>query len=296
MHNLEQAIKDMGLTIVASKGHGKTNAMMCIISNIDAIPCVIDFASVHCYNLGSKFTVKFLNKNYLLRKPRININKPLIIDISQTRKPIASEIIRELIKREYYSRVHEVIDNFHNGMEERLLEKPWLIFCLEEANVTIGKFLKSDSDLATAMCVGRNYNLSFIFVSQRLAELNTTLSERTAYLIGRVCGDNNIRKISRLLGISRRKLKFVETLPRGEFLFYNGDRIERLRFPKFNGSRAMIERKIFKKKPKSTSLWQKMKEAFNPNEEEEEPLIGMDEEGETDAIIDGEDLIEEELF
>jgi len=129
------------------------------------------------------------------------------------------------------------------------------------------------------------------------ARENTTLSERTAYLIGKIVGDNNIRKLSRLLGISRRKLKFVETVSRGDFLFYNGDRIERLRFPKFNGSRAMIERKIFKKKPKSTSLWQKMKEAFNPNEEEEQPDIPSvyDDSEDFDSELE-EDLIIEEEF
>ena len=36
-------------------------------------------------------------------------------------------------------------------------------------------------------------------------------------------------------------------------------------------------------------------QGFN-EEEEEEHLIGQDEEGETDAIIEDEDLIEEELF
>jgi hypothetical protein len=87
-------------------------------------------------------------------------------------------------------------------------------------------------------------------------------------------------------------------LPREESVFYNGERIERIKFPKFEGfGRAYeIEREIIDRKPKS--LWQRMKEAFNPNHEEEpeEPLMGMDEEGETDAIIDGEDSIEEELF
>ncbi len=223
MHNLETAIKDYGLTIAASKSHGKTNAMMCILSSIKAIPCVVDFATVHAFNLGSRFTVKFLNEKYLLKKPRINIDRPIIIDISQTRKPQASEIIKELIKNTYYDRVHEVINNFRNGQTERKLNKPWIIFCLEEANPTIGKYLKSDSDLATAMAVGRNYNISFIFVTQRLAELNTALSERTAYLIGKVVGDNNIRKLSRILAIPRNKLKFVETLPKGQFLFYNGN-------------------------------------------------------------------------
>ena len=297
--NLEQAIKQYGLTIVGAKGTGKTNALMVILHNIDAIPCVVDFATVHAFNLGSKFTVKFLNEKYLLRKPRINIDKPIIIDISQTTKPQASEIIRELIKNEYYSRVHEVIDNFKNGMEKRQLNREWLVFCLEEAQTTIGKYLKSDSDLATAMAVGRNYKVGFIFVTQRLSELNTALSERTAYLIGKVVGDNNIRKLSRLLGIPRKKLKFVETLPRGQFLFYNGERIERLEFPKFNGSRASeIKRTIYKKKPKNKNLWQKLKDSFKSEQQEdsEESNIYDLSEKDSDADIEDDALIGEDLF
>lgn len=298
MHNLEQAIKQYGLTIVGSKGCGKTNALMVILRNIDAIPCVVDFATVHAFNLGSKFTVKFLNEKYLLRKPRININKPMIIDISQTTKPQASEIIRELIKNEYYSRVHEVIANFKNGMEKRQLNREWLVFCLEEAQTTIGKFLKSDSDLATAMAVGRNYNLGFIFVTQRLSELNTALSERTAYLIGKVVGDNNIRKLSRLLGIPRKKLKFVETLPRGQFLFHNGERIERLEFPKYNGSRASeIKRTIFKKKPKNKNLWQKLKDSFKSEQPQDDSENSISHEIEQqDATDEDEELADLGFF
>lgn len=265
MDKLCETIRTQGLTIIGSKGCGKTNATMCVIKNLtkNSVVCVVDFATVHAFELGKEFTVKFLNENYLIKKPHVDLDSNIVIDVSQTTKPIASEIIRELIKEQYYNRVKEVIVEFQNGAKERKLYRPWLIFVLEEAQTTIGRFTKEDSDLRTAMAVGRNYKLNFIFILQRLSELDTSLSERSAYLIGRTQGDNNLRKLSNLLGIPRKKLKFVETLQKGEFLFYDGERVEKLKFPLYNGSRVSIESEIIKRKPKN--LWQKLRDAFSAN-------------------------------
>lgn len=300
MDKLCKTIQEMGLTVIGSKGCGKSNAVLCIIKNLtqNSVVCSVDFATVHAFELGKEFTVKFLNENYLIKKPHIDLDSNIIIDISQTTKPIASEIIRELIKAKYYERVKEVITTFQNGSKVRKLYRPWLIFVLEEAQTTIGKFSKEDSDLRTAMAVGRNYRINFIFITQRLSELDTALSERSAYLIGKTQGDNNLRKLSNLLGIPRRKLKFVETLAKGEFLFYNGEGVEKLKFPLYNGSRVSIESEVIKRKPKN--LWQKLKDAFNQPqrqrvlrnltemERDSEELSHEDSEG--DSLFGGGDL------
>ena len=83
MLKLIEAIETTGLTIVSDKGHGKTNALMCIVAsmkNYKHIPILIDYATQHCFKLG--FEVKFLNKNYLIKKPTIKIKNPIIIDVS----------------------------------------------------------------------------------------------------------------------------------------------------------------------------------------------------------------------
>lgn len=264
--NLVKTIQTTGLTVVGSKGCGKTNAVLCIIKELskDSVICDVDFATVHAFELGKDFVVKFLSENYLIHKPHIDLDRNTIIDISQTGKNTASEIIRELIKEQYYSRVKEVITNFKNGDKERKLYEPYLIFVLEEAQTTIGRFTKEDSDLRTAMAVGRNYKINFIFITQRLGELDTALSERSAYLIGNTKGDNNLRKLSNLLGIPRKKLKFVETLAKGEFLFYDGERVEKIKFPLHNGERVSIESEIIKRKPRNS--WQRFRDWFKPRQ------------------------------
>lgn len=121
-----ETVRTQGLTIIGSKGCGKSNATMVIIKNLtkDSVVCVVDFATVHAFELGKEFSVKFLNENYLIKKPHIDLDSNIVIDVSQTTKPIASEIIRELIKAKYYERVKEVIANFQNGAKERKLYQP----------------------------------------------------------------------------------------------------------------------------------------------------------------------------
>jgi len=267
MSKLRESVKKEGLTVVASKGHGKTNTLMCVVSELngEGIPIIIDYTSQHCFKLP--FEVKFLNESYW-RKPRIEINKPIILDFSQTTKELAGEILRDIIKKEYLKRVKIVIEGFREGKdrEEILKGFKWLVFCLEEAQDLIGRYLKSDDDLATAMNCGRNYKITFVYLTQRLADLATSLVERCSYLIGKQTSDNNLRKISRILGISRKKLKFIETLPKGSFIFYNGERVERLDFPKFLGfGRAYeVKRTIIKRKSPKESLWARLKDSFKP--------------------------------
>ena len=129
----------------------------------------------------------------------------------------------DIIKKEYYRRVQKVIRGFRRGKtREQILERMhWLIFAIEESQDVMGRYLKQDDDLATAMNCGRNYKISF-------------------------CYFNNLRKISRLLGISRKKLKFIEQLKRGEFVFYNGEKIERVEFPLFQGYGSLMKKGLLR--------------------------------------------------
>jgi hypothetical protein len=283
MPKLVKAIKETGLTVIGSKSCGKSNAVKCILKELskDSTVIAIDFATNYAFELGKDFRVKFLNENYLIKKPKIDLTQNLIIDISQTSKNVASQIITELIKSEYYKRVSEVIEGFQSGETERKLYRPFLIFALEETQSVIGSHLKEDNDLKTAMAVGRNYKINFIFITQRLSEIDTALAERSSYLIGKTSGDNNIRKLSNLLGISRRKLKFVETLNKGEFVFYNGERVEKVKFPLFSGHRVTVESEIIKRKQRN--LWQRMKDAFSTDKPDFEKIEFPEEEDYPDS-------------
>jgi len=295
-----KAVRSQGLVLVAAKNHGKTNSLGCIVSNLQGIPVVCDYATQHCFKLGSQFQVRFLNASYW-RVPKIRISKPIILDFSQNAKKQSGKILRDIIKQEYYSRVEKVIQGFRLGKDRKaiLARMPWQIWAIEESQDLIGRYLKQDSDLSTAMACGRNFKISFIYLSQRIADLNTSLVERCAYLIGKQLGDNNLRKVSRILGIGRKKLKFIETLKQGEFIFYNGEKIERVQFPLFQGyGRAYeYERQLVQRKRKG--LWEKMREAFKPRnlnletETDTEPAYN-DLETEEDRDFEEDSELEEE--
>jgi predicted AAA+ superfamily ATPase len=98
MPKLIKAIKETGLTVIGSKSCGKSNAVKCLLKELskDSTVIAIDFATNYAFELGRDFKVKFLNENYLIKKPKIDLTQNLIIDISQTSKNIASQIITEI--------------------------------------------------------------------------------------------------------------------------------------------------------------------------------------------------------
>lgn len=266
---LRKAIRTEGLVLCASKNHGKTNALQVLCSDLNgkAIVVLIDYASQHCFHLEG-YEVKFMNEKYWL-KPNIDIEHNIILDFSQTTKHIAGKIIRDIIKREYLRRVKLVIEGFRQGKtRKQIMSKlPFLIFAVEESSSLIGRYLKSDDNLNTSLTCGRNYRIAFMFLTQRVQSLNAELVEKCSYLIGKQLGSNNLRRISNILGIPRGKLKFVESLPQGEFIFYTGSQIEKVKFPLFegNGRAYEIGRELLMRKKKG--LWQRMKQAFKNNHE-----------------------------
>jgi len=239
MRRLNQASLEQGLVISANKGFGKTNTLQVLLTYQprNVIDVIVDYATQHCFKL--KMQVIFLNKDYLL-KPHLSITNDTILDFSQTTKQVAGSIVRTMIKEEYAKRVQQVITTFRND-EPRQVKYPWFRFWFEESQDLIGRFLGEDDDLKTAMCVGRNFHLSFGFITQRLASLNAELVERSAFLIGRQTGDNNLRKLAMTLGEPRRKLKFIEALDKGDFVFYEGTRLEQIKFPQFKGKGRAYE-------------------------------------------------------
>jgi len=81
-------------------------------------------------------------------------------------------------------------------------------------------------------------------------------------------------------------------LPKGEFIFYNGERIERIKFPKFEGfGRSYeFERTIIKKKRRN--LWQKLKHAFSNNNEKQPDIPSVyDESEDFDSEIEEDGIV-----
>lgn len=239
MKRLNKASLNQGLVISANKQFGKSNSLQILMSHQprDTVDVIVDYASQHCFKL--KFQVVFMKEDYLL-KPHFAIHNDIILDFSQTTKKVAGQIIRVMVKEEFMRRVQDVISLFKKG-EPRIIKRPWFRFWFEESQDLIGRYLGEDDDLKTVMCVGANYKMSFGFITQRLADLNAKLVERSAFLVGRQTGDNNLRKLSSTFGVPRKKLRFIESLKVGEFVFYNGERLEKIQFPLFEGKGRAYE-------------------------------------------------------
>jgi len=83
--------------------------------------------------------------------------------------------------------------------------------------------------------------------------------------------------VSRILGLSRKKVQFIESLARGTFVFYTGERIEKIQFPRFEGYGKAYEVKREIVKRKSRGLWQRLKEAFSKESNDVEEKLAREE-------------------
>lgn len=95
-----------------------------------------------------------------------------------------------------------------------------VVYTIEEAQNILSVIGKYDR-WNTYISQGRNMNISFIFITRRMADISTKASENVvSYMWGRTTGYNDRRRIK---NISNELLyKLVPTLDVGEFIYWNG--------------------------------------------------------------------------
>ena len=151
--------------------------------------------------------------------------------------------------------------DFHNHARMKLLTNGqvvnWIVYIIEEAQNIIGSSaLRSRRNRfwLKAISTGRNIGLSFVFIGQRLSDISTKAVERCqGYLIGKMLGDNDLRK---LRGIAGKELSWlVKDLPTGSFYYYNGQR-HLIQFPKFHSHGQ--PQQYNKPQPKQKGFWAKL--------------------------------------
>jgi len=109
----------------------------------------------------------------------------------------------------------------------------WKVYTLEEAQNSLGSYSLSRETgriWLKMISEGANFNLAYIFIGQRAADISTKALERMqTYWIGRTTGDNNTRKLKGIIGAKAGVEKLgiplhekAKTLKRGEFIFWNG--------------------------------------------------------------------------
>jgi hypothetical protein len=212
-----------GLVICGGRGSGKSNVAKVLMSQIMQkqdmrIQCKItdscanwmfNFEPIRFQHINESTEIPndiyFGENNFLydIELPDVNEIQEFIGMLAQT----DFELQREFKKA-------EVMDS-------------WILYCIEEAQNVLGTYAlsgESGKRWLKLISESRNFNMNFIFIGQRLADISTKAVERCqGYLIGRSSGDNDLKKIERICGKELGVAEVVPKLKVGEFIYYNGE-------------------------------------------------------------------------
>ena len=231
---------DTGLVIVGNPRTGKTNCAKVIASRIirrevlkDLIvnTAIFDSAQNWRHNFES---IPFQEVYAYTQFVHYKLNMLYDVDIADS--DIIMERIGEYVKK--HLRMFRHIKKLNGGKIESGGRKRWMIICIEEAQNIIGTHSlsgKTGKFWLTALSERGNFNTSFIFIGQRLADISTKAIERSSgYLFGRMTGDNDKLKVKRICGVEMGIHKQVGKLKQGEFIYWNGEEQHNLYFERYD--------------------------------------------------------------
>lgn len=157
-------------------------------------------------------------------------NDNILYDFQQDDVDSIMQIVGESVRKDF--RTNRIMK-----MEGEGIIPYWSVYCIEESQNILGSYsLNKDTGKfwLKAISEGRNFNMTYIWITQRLSDVSTKAVERAnGYLFGRILGDNNLLKIRRICGKDSGIHEKVKELGVGEFIYYNGERAWGLRFPKY---------------------------------------------------------------
>ena len=240
-----QEMLDTGIVIAGAKKCGKSNASKVLASEIiknypniqvrifdSCNNWVHGFESVLCQKINDETRYLYTGKRNVLYDIELLDIEKIMGDIGKIVSHDYSE--QRLLKTQ-------------NKMEK------WIIYFIEEAQNVLGTYsLSRDSGKLWVKMVseGRNFNMAFVFIGQRMAEISTKVIERSnGYLLGRCGGDNDKKKIARIVGNAVIETKLendewlrvtgdkiseeVSRLETGEFVYFNGKTGRLIKFPEY---------------------------------------------------------------
>jgi len=123
-------------------------------------------------------------------------------------------------------------------LEER--DRPPYIFFVEEAQMIIprGKLHSASAlELLRLFTVGRNFNMRYVVITPRPADIDTTaISLCGQHYFGMATEENDLRKIRNWVG--KENLAILPRLETGEFLYHSRGLIKRIRTPLYENWRS----------------------------------------------------------
>lgn len=225
------------IIIVATKQHGKTNACMWLMRRLMQSPYhaegkvkTLIFDTV--LNFRFKFDkIPFIDISEVRHLPAI---QDLLVDLPYTdtqlvRKTITEILMEDFVRKRKLKEQFKGIIPFQNLYVVEEMQNVWGSYGMAGSH---GRFaLKIFSECA-------NYGMIIWGITQRCADVSTKALERSEYyLIGKLTGDNDIKKI---IKVTKKNLgEKVKSLKRGEFLFWdeeNPEYVDLLYFPKFKNA------------------------------------------------------------
>jgi hypothetical protein len=244
-----EEILGTGLIIAGAKNCGKSNVSKFITSQIIKRKLPIQ---IKCFDTCANW--KFGYEDIIMQ----TLSEEKALDVVYNGKKHILFDIEYLDPTEIQKQIGYIIqtDFIANRIEKNIYGriKGWKLYVVEEAQTLLNGYSLNKKDgrfWFKAISEGRNFNLSFMFIGQRLADISTKVIERCqGYLFGRMTGDNDKNKIKRICGKDSNIHNKVTSLKQGEFIFYNGRREMLLHAPKYTSN---ISPRLFSP---SRGIWQ----------------------------------------
>jgi len=226
-NDLLREILKTGLICVATKGHGKTNAIKVLTREL----LHRGFANVKVFDLALNWLFDFEQLTYQLLEQDtdiINANNCIYDFTLINNQNMINHAMQHLMKVDFHNKARMKLT-----CDGKIYQ--WLVYVIEEAQNIIGSSAlrgRENGFWLKAISTSRNFGLAYIFIGQRLADISTKAVERCGgYLLGKMTGDNDLRKVKALGGKELREQ--VKQLEVGSFIYYNGNTTQQIDFPLF---------------------------------------------------------------
>ena len=213
-----------GLVVPAIKGHGKSEAGKVITSEIIRnqplkIQCkIFDVAS----NLRWSF-LEGIKCQEITEDTRFfyNGNDHILFDIAMVEDDDKLSFMSKVVRTDYLKQRKKKEIGGGNFDE-------WILYLVEESQLLIGRYSlmkRIGRDVLGTLSIGRNFNMSFVLIGQRLADMSASAVEKCdGYLLGKILGDNDIAKLKRIVGRKSDIMEDVKKLElgKGHFIYFDG--------------------------------------------------------------------------
>jgi len=178
-----------GAFISGSKGSGKTTLAMSLADSLMREGCILKV-----FDISGKWRTKSSIPNLYIpinsTLPNIPLYTSITFDLTLLTPRDMRNFITRVLRHDFERQV-------------RSTERKWIVYVFEECQLLIpqGK-LRSNvaQEVLRILTVGRNYNISYIAITQRPATVDTTVLELTdVQFFGKCTGQNDLKKLVTML-------------------------------------------------------------------------------------------------